>query len=55
MAVGYLIFKSFGSPHGLFVFPASYNEGMSVLTNRPIDNGIRSICHMVLAHLLVEQ
>lgn len=32
----------------LFGFVACRKEGMSVLTSRAIDSGIRSICHMIV-------
>jgi hypothetical protein len=53
MGLGYMIFNPSGSLEGFFGRAWSLKEGMSVLTNRTIDNGIRSICHMVVSRVLV--
>jgi hypothetical protein len=53
MGVGYIIFNPFGSLTGFFDLVVSRKEGMSVLTNRTIDRGIRSICHMTGSRVLV--
>jgi hypothetical protein len=53
MGLGYIIFNPSGSLESLFGRARSRNEGMSVLTNRIIDSGIRSICHMVVSRVLM--
>jgi len=53
MGLGYIIFNPSGSLEGFFGRAGSRKEGRSVLTNRTIDNGIRSICHMVVSRVLV--
>lgn len=52
MGLGYMIFSPWGSREGFFGRAGSRNEGMSVLTNRIIDSGIRSTCHMVVSRVL---
>jgi len=52
MGLGYIIFNPSGSLEGFFDRAGSRKEGRSVLTNRTIDNGIRSICHMVVSRVL---
>ena len=52
MGLLYIIFKPSGSLESFFGRFDSRNEGMSVLTSRTIDSGIRSICHMVVPSCL---
>ena len=52
MGVVYIIFNPAGSLESFFGRVDSRKEGMSVLTNRIIDSGIRSICHMVVSLVL---
>ncbi len=53
MGLGYMIFNPSGSLEGFFGRAELRNEGMSVLTNRTIDSGIKSICHMVVSRVLI--
>lgn len=53
MGVGYIISNPSGSLTAFFGLVVSRNEGKSVLTNRTMDRGIRSICHMVGSRVLV--
>jgi hypothetical protein len=48
MGVLYIIFNPSGLLESFFGRPESRKDGMSVLTNRTTDNGIRSVCHMVV-------
>lgn len=53
MGLGYMIFNPSGSLESFFGRACSRNEGISVLTSRTIDNGISSICHMVISRVLM--
>src|SRR5579863_970878 len=48
MGVLYIIFNPGGCLESFFSRAVSRKEGMSVLTNRTTDSGIRSVCHMVV-------
>ncbi len=53
MGLGYMIFNCSGVLEGFFGRVGPRKEGMSVLTNRTIDNRMRSICHMVVSRVLM--
>ena len=52
MGEEYTIFNSSGSLESFFGCVESRKEGMSVLTKRTIDSGIKSICHMIVSRVL---
>lgn len=52
MGEEYTIFNSSGSLESFFGCVELRKEGMSVLTKRTIDSGIKSICHMIVSRVL---